>query len=1042
MADEDGSSGFSPVQRGVEPVLPGQNPGLQALECRSIAPSVREWLPEVLERLLPRSADRVRGAIVDDLGDQVLEDKRPGLWPQSVLVEQHGVDALARSYADGLTKYALQYAGVDERQLTERQSKIREYLTQNLTELGTGRGILNAGVEAVLDGPVALHRALDERPTVIRLTPDPAAWADADYAVLKRSLRALSVLAQGFRVQIRLPSPQLRRRLKRSFPAWYAEHLAVDDLSEQRGTSPTDRHATASEQPGATDAPIEADELLDLHARHSEDGKHRLLAALSQSDPRQVRALKSDDDVDAGASTVDAYLSALEADALVAIERRSGRSQSNRVTLTARGAAFVALCQVDGAPRHPEQTGLSPRSSGDLSAPPHRDPSTVYPARQGREGGEDPSDGGAAAVADPAEAALATTGDPDEHGRWVQWLRGPDGRDGRRDAWWMHERYAAGRRTPGVTLVDDRVERFEDARVVKASCFDDELQLHVEWGRSLPTLGRLAAALMSPRVVTKILGPEATGDEFERLYDGALANLQEDLGDWMRWGAQIGWFSEDEEEWPDWRDRFGEVRSLLLEKLGELVESDDVDAREELYRDLHGFIASMTQLYYAVGVDVTFHIRTPDTFKLVEQDERFEDFIDFFRYLMPKQTVYNVDGVHSGYRMLLEQRERKLKQRMSYDVRPDHPAMHLTASVVVSGPTATEFRDAIEDAIEAERQVLREAVRDGDEPAPAMEIPVVDGTAYGAIKQVLRRFVSRKDYQIAETDSLATRRDGAHEERRLVRLLLTAFATEDAPGRASPYSVAEALLALAQSSRVDDYLSTRDLAYGLSQVPARRLMPSLTPNQRKILRALLASDEPIGRSEAIDRAGISGSRWHQHIKELAALDVVERVEIDGRAAWTAHIEPWWAPERSRTAPFDAAQGISAGGRGDVDAAELLFELYCAVDDVPVIEDAHELFAQPLDVEAIHAEHAVFRRWWPIVLLSSVSLDALDEVGDERHAGRPPPTPEGTAVIGERPEGADPDQTTLDAWSAAASTGTIIATDGGRNRQPAADDGSR
>lgn len=70
--------------------------------------------------------------------------------------------------------------------------------------------------------------------------------------------------------------------------------------------------------------------------------------------------------------------------------------------------------------------------------------------------------------------------------------------------------------------------------------------------------------------------------------------------------------------------------------------------------------------------------------------------------------------------------------------------MHLTMSIIVSASTATEFREAIEGAIEWEREELRGAIQERDEPVPAMEIRVVDGTSYAAIKQVLRIFVRRK----------------------------------------------------------------------------------------------------------------------------------------------------------------------------------------------------------------------------------------------------------------------------------------------------------
>jgi len=139
-------------------------------------------------------------------------------------------------------------------------------------------------------------------------------------------------------------------------------------------------------------------------------------------------------------------------------------------------------------------------------------------------------------------------------------------------------------------------------------------------GRPLPTLGRIAGALLSDKALSKILTPSALGDEFEAIDDAIVEKLDEKAGDIIRWGHQIGWFSEDEEQYDDWKDRIGSVRSLCLKKVGELTNSDDIEARTELFRDLHGLIASATQLYYAIGVDVTINIRMPDTGMLIRDE--------------------------------------------------------------------------------------------------------------------------------------------------------------------------------------------------------------------------------------------------------------------------------------------------------------------------------------------------------------------------------------------------------------------------------------
>jgi len=85
-------------------------------------------------------------------------------------------------------------------------------------------------------------------------------------------------------------------------------------------------------------------------------------------------------------------------------------------------------------------------------------------------------------------------------------------------------------------------------------------------GWALPTLGRIAGALLSNKALSKILSPSAFGNGFEQIDDAVVDKLDEKAGDILRWGHQIGWFSEDEEQYDDWKDRISTVRSLCLEK--------------------------------------------------------------------------------------------------------------------------------------------------------------------------------------------------------------------------------------------------------------------------------------------------------------------------------------------------------------------------------------------------------------------------------------------------------------------------------------------
>jgi len=137
---------------------------------------------------------------------------------------------------------------------------------------------------------------------------------------------------------------------------------------------------------------------------------------------------------------------------------------------------------------------------------------------------------------------------------------------------------------------------------------------------------------------------------------------------------------------------------------------------------------------------------------------------------------------------------------------------------------------------------------------------------------------------------------------RLVRLFLR-LGTADRPHRACPSVVAEVILYIARSTQSFDFISIRDIAYGLSQLPAERLLPDLPPTATKLLKTLLDADEPMGRSEIIEAAGISGSSYDRYINELAAWDIIEPTESEGRRKWEAHLEPWWSPQSHREEPF-------------------------------------------------------------------------------------------------------------------------------------------
>ena len=235
-----------------------------------------------------------------------------------------------------------------------------------------------------------------------------------------------------------------------------------------------------------------------------------------------------------------------------------------------------------------------------------------------------PDPEGVAATAWMAETGpAATTG-------YVQELDGAGCRWSERA---LHKRLLAGRRVEGVTCVDEPIERFEDGRVSYVSCFDEHAQAVVEWGGPLVTLVRITNALLSERMWETVLTPSALGANLETVYEGTFEESETIL----RFGAQLGWFSEDEATYESLRERYESVRRRLLSRISTIRGDRTTDRWRECCRDVHGLLATTTQLYRAIGVELTLHVRVPDTAQLRRNGRRYREFLRFFRTYRPQE---------------------------------------------------------------------------------------------------------------------------------------------------------------------------------------------------------------------------------------------------------------------------------------------------------------------------------------------------------------------------------------------------------------------
>ncbi len=967
-----------------------------------VSSRITDWVPKLLDRLLSSSVRCLRKYIAQN-DPQVLFHERYCSLLNKLQVDTLGIthpewgsttekwnddEAEAVEYFQSLFEYSVKYYDTSTDELSSYHQQREKDLRNTLTKIGTGKGPLNGSFEALAKGPVALHRELNETPQTIKLILCGQSWTDlADRSTGVRSLAAIAVLGLAFDVRLVI-SPSLERHLCRRYPQWYDAHIGLTECSNkslQKTVTENDYLSETTSQ--------RAWDILQKIPENS--GRIRLLGNLPFDGSRNYRDLKQDDEIGVKPGSLGRYVLDLEELGFLSIDR-SGRY--NSASLTSLGQVAVeAFITEDYGLVHPSQSTLQTA----LTPTPQSDAGTVYRAQARTEEGD-----GSPPTA-TAEEWLATTGSPANGDSYVQWLNGPSNV---LDAWGMHRRYRAGCRNRGVNLVDDHLSKFDDGRISYLSCFDDDLLVISQWGGPLPTLGRIAGTLLSNKALSKILTPSALGNEFEEIDDAAIERLDKKAGDIIRWGHQIGWFSEDEEHYGGWKDRIQTVRNLCLQRVGELTNSDDVEARKELFRDLQGLVASATQLYYTIGVDMTINIRMPDTGMLIRDDNRLDDFLNFARYTVPKQSVY---GIHSGYRMLLEGREQKLKMRLPYDVDSDDLAMHLTASWMFSGPTMTDLKPQIEQAIEREAREIREAIADGTEAAPVMEIPVQISNTYTATREIVEEFATAKGYEVSHRGDFHERNNDLE---RLVRLFLRVLGTADRPHRACPSDVAEAVLHIARSTQSFDFVSIRDIAYGLSQLPAERLLPDLPPTATKMLKTLLDADDPMGRSDIIEAAGISGSSYDRYINELAAWDIIEPTESEGRRQWEGHLEPWWSPQSHREEPFGEPEPdtaiIDAEFARDIGSRVLCH--YITHYELPELENVYMSGLCPIapddDIEALFGRYRRLSRWWAFLWGAYADTDEIASAEAARSS-------EQAIQIGCWPDALDDPQVSLEESSA-------------------------
>jgi len=221
------------------------------------SPKSSDWLPTVLDDLIPTAV-----RLVEEIAAEASPagyDGRLQDFVDDVLLDVAGLDddtpvpirEEARTYLWGVANLALEWN--DDEPLPASPA-IHEYVkdvlgpdrdTGIVRTVGTGRGPMNAPIEAVQHGPAALH-ALAEAPPVLVFKLDAEDWTDTHNETIEHALKAFDALASGLDVRLAC-SPAVAQTIKQAArrvanrdgetPTWAARLTEPSNSSPHGGSS-------------------------------------------------------------------------------------------------------------------------------------------------------------------------------------------------------------------------------------------------------------------------------------------------------------------------------------------------------------------------------------------------------------------------------------------------------------------------------------------------------------------------------------------------------------------------------------------------------------------------------------------------------------------------------------------------------------------------------------------------------------------------------------------------------------------------------------
>ncbi|SIS18374.1 hypothetical protein [Natronorubrum thiooxidans] len=334
--------------------LPATSAKKPDFTLENVTPARRDWLPDLLEGLLPWVVEAVE-EVAKCHDPKLLHMPRQGHVPV-ILNEFYQVKAVGGWYPYAAAEFTVRVRGLPREDWPTRHSEDRPPSVDTLVKIGTGYHELNTGIGNLEPGPMQLIALAPTTPRVSLLL-DESAWRNTQRAQRKRGLKTIAILSKTCAIDL-LASPSLETFLRDRHPEWIDTYL-----TESGNTHTADNTASVS-----VDNEVDPQSVYEaLQAFTPKGGRLRLLAAIpsNEKEYREIRDLKTDSSLDLSSGTIDRYYRELEQDhGFLAVD---DRGCYNSVTLTPAGRYAQGLLTDDIQIRHPQQA----RFSDDLTTPPN-----------------------------------------------------------------------------------------------------------------------------------------------------------------------------------------------------------------------------------------------------------------------------------------------------------------------------------------------------------------------------------------------------------------------------------------------------------------------------------------------------------------------------------------------------------------------------------------------------------------------------------------------------------------------------------------------